>query len=54
MNDENKIALVCKYSVWCNSDKPCDKCQFLNELKIVDLNELEDEGKEMDEGCSCS
>lgn len=56
MKDDRKIVLVCRFSPTCSGDKPCEKCPFFTELKIVDLTLLEDndEDKEVGEVCSCS
>jgi len=52
--ERRKIAIVCKYSNWCNGDKDCLKCPFLMELKVRDLERLEKESPVVvEEGCNC-
>jgi hypothetical protein len=36
-----KVAVVCNYHVLCNSTGNCEKCPFLLELKIVDLEKVD-------------
>jgi len=37
-----KVAIVCNYHVWCNGVGDCEKCPFLLELKIVDLEKVDE------------
>jgi hypothetical protein len=48
-----KVAIVCNYHVWCNGVGDCEKCPFLLELKIEDLDALEKEAPVAEEGCNC-